>query len=276
MNNYDVYTDYLNQIFNLLYASKFPSMNLCTTDVILGWKYNLFEFGGNVSNQFIGYYKTAGVISIGNMIGINPTNIINYMKSDKYTSQYDIANMLLITFVHEISHAEQDIDMFRYGQPGFDDYSDYIEYANHFRTLKFILAHKDFIENNINFGGNRIHLNEQQLLSDCNTLVFAENDFVYVEKKKLLFDKLALLDLASTPEQLEIIRNKKNFSIRDRNGDITFIKQNNRYNANYNTFWFLNLLLYNIYGKYFQNGGFAPISSTEDSIVLQTNIPTML
>ena len=75
--NYNVYTDYLNQIFNLLYVSKLPTMDLCTSDVVLGWKYQLFEFGKFPNTNTITAYNTAGIIYLGNMIGISPANIQN-------------------------------------------------------------------------------------------------------------------------------------------------------------------------------------------------------
>lgn len=274
--NYNVYTDYLNQIFNLLYVSKLPTMDLCTSDVVLGWKYQLFEFGKFPNTNTITAYNTAGIIYLGNMIGISPANIQNYMNSVEYEKQYDITNILLITLAHEISHAEQDIDMFRYGHPGFEEYTNFIEYTNHFRALKFVLTHKDFIENNINFGGNRIHINEQQLLSDYNEFSFAENDFVRKEKKKMLFDKLTLLNLAQTPEQVEFIKNAKNYSIADLNGNTVFIKRNGRYITSYDTLWVLNTILYKIYHQKFQNGRFVPINITDDSVTFQTNIPIAL
>lgn len=274
--NYDVYTDYLNQIFNLLYVSKLPSMNLCTSDVILGWKYRLFEFNNLPASNSLQTYNMAGLIYIGNMIGMSPTNIMNYMKSSRCDTQYDITNFLLITLTHEISHAEQDIDVFRYGQPGFEAYTDYIEYANHFRALKFVLTHKDFIENNINFGGNRIRINEQQLLSDYNEFSFAENDFIHKEKKKMMLDKLTLLSLAQTPEQVEFIRTSKNYSIKDPSGNTVFIKRNGKYITSYDTLWFVNSILYKIYCLKFRNGMFIPINLTDDSVAFQTNIPATL
>ena len=275
-NDYNVFTSYINQIFNLLYTSKLPSMNICTNDVILGWQYRWFSF--NIYTPDIPADSAViGINCSGNMVQIDPMNTKNTVLHNSYYPEYyyDIPTTILSAVTHEMSHAEQDIDFFRYGQPGFEDYTDMVENANHYRTIKFLLEHKEFLENNIYFGNDRLHINEQQLLYDYNKLSFAANDFVHKEKKKSLFDKLLLLEIAKTPEQINYIKNIKNFAIKDPNNKIAFIKYKNKYITSQNTLWCLNSFLYRIYHQRFPNWSFAVTSSTEDTIVLQTNIPIL-
>ena len=84
------------------------------------------------------------------------------------------------------------------------------------------------------------------------------------------------LNLTQTPEQVEFIKNAKNYSIADLNGNTVFIKRNGRYITSYDTLWFLNTILYKIYHQKFQNGRFAPINVTDNSVAFQTNIPIAL
>lgn len=233
---YDLYTPFINQVFNLLHRSRLPAMNICTADVSLGWMYRWFSITKKTNNIL-------ATADIGNMIYINLSNIVN----TTYTNpeSFDTLTALLTAITHELSHMEQDIDPYKYGRDN-KNYTDMIENANQFRTVKFLLEHKEFIENNIYFGGKPMKINESQLLSDYNELKFTEKDFIHKEKIKSIFYKLSVLNF-KRPEEIQLIKDLKNFSIKDINGREAIIKRNGRYIANYEDLWILNSIIYQIY-----------------------------
>ena len=237
-NMYELYTPFINQVFNLLHRSRLPAMNICTTDVALGWMYRWFSFDGRGDSII-------ATNDIGNMIYINLANIVN--TTYEYPESFETLTTLLTAITHELSHMEQDIDPYKYGRDN-KNYTDMIENANQFRTVKFLLEHKEFIENNIHFGGKPLKINESQLLSEYNELKFAENDFVHKEKIKSIFYKLNVLNF-KRPDDIQLIKDIKNFSIKDINGHEAVIKRNGRYIANYEDLWILNSIIYQIYHR---------------------------
>ena len=110
-NDLNLYTSFINQIFDLLHRSRIPSMNICTTDVSLGWRYDLFGFGNSINANAV------ATNHIGNMIFINPANIKNIiLSSGELPDYFDIKTTILVAVTHELSHTEQDIDLLKYGQ----------------------------------------------------------------------------------------------------------------------------------------------------------------
>lgn len=257
-NMYELYTPFINQVFNLLHRSRLPAMNICTVDVSLGWEYRWFNFTKDQNPE-----KIIATNDIGNMICINLANTVNTIVSNNL---FDIPTTILTAIAHELSHTEQDIDFYRYKND--NKYIDMIENANQFRTVKFLLDHKEFIENNIYFNNCPLKINESQLLLDYNELKFAESDFVHKEKIKSLFYKLDLLGLANNPDKIQLIRDYKNFIIKDINGREAIIKHNKKYIANYEDLLVLNSFIYQIYHNFISNEWIASIYKTDNNTVI--------